>query len=128
MALPLTGQGDGELFFPGQLAMSSSDTLILSQVPRTAPHARRGIERCVVIPITFTGRDWKLKCATLVSGMTLDPAWASFTENILGSITPGKRADYVVLSKDIMTIPESEILHTKVLATAIDGHPIYGHI
>ncbi|KAN0114100.1 Amidohydrolase family domain containing protein [Russula decolorans] len=63
-----------------------------------------------------------------LKGMTLDPAWASFTENILGSITPGKRADYVVLSKDIMTIPESEILHTKVLATALDGRPIYGHI
>jgi len=60
--------------------------------------------------------------------MTLDPEWAAFTENILGSITPGKRADYVVLSKDIMTIPESEILYTKVLATAIDGRPIYGHI
>ncbi len=128
MALALTGQGDGELLFLGQLAAPSSDTLILSQVPRTAPHARRGIERCVVIPITFTRRHWQLKCATLVSGMTLDPAWASFTENILGSITPGKRADYVVLSKDIMTIPESEILHAKVLATAIDGRPIYGHI
>ncbi|KAH9994002.1 amidohydrolase family-domain-containing protein [Russula vinacea] len=63
-----------------------------------------------------------------LKGMTLDPAWASFTENILGSITPGKRADFVVLSKDIMTIPESEILHTRVLATAIDGRPVYGHI
>ena len=63
-----------------------------------------------------------------MSGMTLDPAWASFSENILGSITPGKRADFVVLSKDIMAISESEILSTKVLATAIDGRPIYGHI
>jgi N-acetylglucosamine-6-phosphate deacetylase len=128
MALPLTGQGDGELLFPGQVVTPSNDTLILSQVPGTAPYARRGTERCVVIPITFKWRHWQLKCAILVSGMTLDPAWASFTENILGSITPGKRADYVVLSKDIMTIPESEILHTKVLATAIDGRPIYGHI
>jgi predicted amidohydrolase YtcJ len=113
---------------PGQMATSSSDTLTFSQVPRTAPHARRGAERCVVIPITFTRGHWQLKCATMVSGMTLDPAWASFTENILGSITPGKRADYVVLSKDIMTIPESEVLRTKVLATVIDGRPIYGHI
>ncbi|KAH9998500.1 amidohydrolase family-domain-containing protein [Russula compacta] len=63
-----------------------------------------------------------------LKGMTLDPAWASFSENILGSITAGKRADFVVLSKDIMTISESEILSTKVLATAIDGRPVYGHI
>lgn len=127
MGLPLTGQGDGELLFLGRIAMSSSNTLIISQVPRTAPHARRGTQRYVMIPISIR-RHWRLKCVTLVSGMTLDPAWASFTENILGSISPGKRADYVVLSKDIMTIPKSEILHTKVLATAIDGRPIYGHI
>ncbi|KAI9458558.1 amidohydrolase family-domain-containing protein [Russula earlei] len=63
-----------------------------------------------------------------LKGMTLDPAWASFSENILGSITPGKRADFVVLSKDIMTIPEGEILSAKVLATAIDGRPVHGHI
>jgi len=62
------------------------------------------------------------------SGMTLDPAWASFSEDSLGSLTPGKRADFVVLSKDVMTIPESGILSTKVLATAIDGRPVYGHI
>jgi len=60
--------------------------------------------------------------------MTLFLAETASTENILGSITPGKRADYVLLSKDIMTIPESEILHTKVLASAIDGRPVYGHI
>jgi predicted amidohydrolase YtcJ len=59
--------------------------------------------------------------------MTLDSAWASFSEDTLGSITPGKRADFVVLSKDIMAIPASEILSTKVLATAIDGRPVYGH-
>ncbi|KAN0134017.1 Amidohydrolase family domain containing protein [Lactarius tabidus] len=63
-----------------------------------------------------------------LKGMTLDSAWASFSENTLGSITTGKRADFVVLSKDIMTIPQSEILSTKVLATAIDGRPVYGHL
>jgi predicted amidohydrolase YtcJ len=71
---------------------------------------------------------WQLRHAALAPGMTLDPAWASFSEDILGSITPGKRADFVVLSKDIMTIPESEILSTQVLTTAIDGRPVYGHI
>jgi predicted amidohydrolase YtcJ len=75
----------------------------------------------------YLGRQW-LNYATTLLGMTLDPAWASFTENILGSITPGKRADFVVLSRDIMTIPESEILSTKVLVTAIDGRPVYGRM
>ncbi|KAH9083588.1 amidohydrolase family-domain-containing protein [Lactarius deliciosus] len=80
----------------------------------TSPHGPGGWQRLT--------REEALK------GMTLDPAWASFNENTLGSITPGKRADFVVLSKNIMTIPEREILSTKVLATAIDGRPVYGHL
>ena len=63
-----------------------------------------------------------------LTGFTWDPAYASFTEDILGSITVGKKADYVVLSKDIMTIPVKEILKTKVLATVIDGKPVFGVI
>ncbi|KAJ3539262.1 hypothetical protein NMY22_g4813 [Coprinellus aureogranulatus] len=61
-------------------------------------------------------------------GMTIDPAYASFTENILGSLEVGKLADFVVLSKDIMTVPVSEILSTEVLATVIDGKVVHGHL
>ena len=60
--------------------------------------------------------------------MTLDPAYASFTEDVLGSITAGKRADYVVLSQDIMTVAPGKILQTEFLATVVDGEPVYGAI
>jgi predicted amidohydrolase YtcJ len=60
--------------------------------------------------------------------MTIDAAYASFTEGILGSLVPGKRADYVVLSQDIMTVPENQILNTKVQATVIDGRPAFGQV
>jgi predicted amidohydrolase YtcJ len=60
--------------------------------------------------------------------MTIVPAYASFTESLLGSIEPGKRADYVILSQDIMTAPVDAILNTNVLATVIDGRPVYGHV
>lgn len=60
--------------------------------------------------------------------MTIDPAYASFTDSSLGSLIPGKRADYVVLSQDIMTIPADKILDTKVLVTALDGRPVYGRL
>jgi len=63
-----------------------------------------------------------------VVGITIDPAYASFTENVLGSIEPGKRADFVVLSKDIMEVPAEEILKTDVLATVMDGVVVYGKI
>ncbi|KAH9484702.1 Protein LONG AFTER FAR-RED 3 [Psilocybe cubensis] len=61
-------------------------------------------------------------------GMTIDPAYASFTEDTLGSLVPGKRADLVVLSQDIMTIATSSIMKTSVIATFLDGRPVYGKI
>ncbi|KIY48037.1 hypothetical protein FISHEDRAFT_65887 [Fistulina hepatica ATCC 64428] len=61
-------------------------------------------------------------------GMTIDAAYASFTEHKLGSLEVGKRADFVVFNKNIMTIPVDEILSTHVLATVIDGVPAYGTI
>ena len=60
--------------------------------------------------------------------MTIDPASASFSEDTLGSITPGKRADFVVLSQDIMSVPVMELMKTTVSATVIDGRPAYGAI
>ncbi|KZT04626.1 uncharacterized protein LAESUDRAFT_727798 [Laetiporus sulphureus 93-53] len=61
-------------------------------------------------------------------GMTIDPAYASFTDGILGSVTAGKRADYVILSQDIMTIPPENILDARVVATVIDGRLVYGMV
>jgi predicted amidohydrolase YtcJ len=61
-------------------------------------------------------------------GMTLDAAYASFSENEVGSLVPGKRADFVVLDRDIMTIDAQEILETKVLATVVDGIVQYGSL
>ena len=61
-------------------------------------------------------------------GITIDPAYASFTEDILGSLEVGKFADFVVLSKNIMTIPVSEILSTTVNATVIEGKVVFGKL
>lgn len=60
--------------------------------------------------------------------MTIDPAYASFTETTLGSLEIGKRADYVVLSQDIMKVPANEILATQVLLTALNGKAVYGSL
>ncbi|KAF8891698.1 amidohydrolase family-domain-containing protein [Infundibulicybe gibba] len=61
-----------------------------------------------------------------IPGMTIDPAYASFTESVLGSLEAGKRADFVILSQDIMTVPAADILSTTVLSTLIDGRLVYG--
>jgi len=56
---------------------------------------------------------------------TINGAYAAFEEKIKGSLTPGKLADITVLSKDIMTIPEDEILGTEVLCTIVGGKIVY---
>jgi predicted amidohydrolase YtcJ len=44
---------------------------------------------------------------------------------MMGSLTPGKLADFVVLDRDIMSVPERDILGTSVLATYIGGKTVY---
>ncbi len=62
--------------------------------------------------------------------MTLDAAYASFAEDRLGSLVPGKKADYVVLDRDIISeeTPVHGILETRVLATVVDGRIAYGKL
>lgn len=66
--------------------------------------------------------------AEALKGMTLDPAYASFSERELGSLEKGKKADFVVLDQDIMQVHLSTVLSTKVEATVIDGEVLYGGI
>ncbi|MCB9248460.1 MAG: amidohydrolase [Ignavibacteriales bacterium] len=56
---------------------------------------------------------------------TINGAYAAFEENIKGSLEVGKLADITVLSKDILTIPDDEILNTEVLYTIIGGKICY---
>jgi predicted amidohydrolase YtcJ len=56
---------------------------------------------------------------------TLDAAYAAFEEAVLGSIMPGKYADFTVFSRDIMEIDEDEILQTEVSMTIVAGYVLY---
>jgi predicted amidohydrolase YtcJ len=58
-------------------------------------------------------------------GYTMANAYAGFHENSLGSITPGKLADIVVLSEDIMTVPEERIRDARVVYTVLGGRVVY---
>ena len=52
---------------------------------------------------------------------TINNAYAAFEEATKGSLTPGKLADIVVLSRDILTIPEADIPDTHVIYTIVGG-------
>ena len=56
---------------------------------------------------------------------TINNAYSAFEEEIKGSITPGKLADLVVLSQDIMTVPEQDIPGTEIVYTVLGGKIAY---
>ncbi len=56
---------------------------------------------------------------------TINGAFASFEENIKGTLKPGKLADIVVLSKNLLSCSEEEILNAKVLYTIVGGKILY---
>ncbi len=65
--------------------------------------------------------DQKMSREEALRSYTLNGAYAAFQEDILGSLTVGKLADITVLSQDIMTIPDDDILNTEVLYTIVGG-------
>ena len=58
-------------------------------------------------------------------GFTLDAAYAGFMEKDVGSLEPGKRADFIVLDRDIMKVDAAEIPTIKVLQTWLDGELVW---
>jgi predicted amidohydrolase YtcJ len=69
--------------------------------------------------------DQKLTRAEALRTMTLDAAYASFAEDEKGSIEVGKRADLVVLSQDILAVPDDALMRTEVLVTIVDGKVLH---
>ena len=60
-----------------------------------------------------------------LKSITIWAAYSGFQEKVLGSLTPGKYADFVVLDQDIMRVPPELLLNTKVLQTWVGGTKVY---
>ena len=56
---------------------------------------------------------------------TSAPAYAAFMEDDLGTIEVGKLADFTVFDRDIMTIPEAEILEARTVMTVVHGEIVF---
>lgn len=69
--------------------------------------------------------DERLSRDEALRSFTIDAAFAAHAEADLGSIEPGKLADFVVLSRDIMTVPASDVLRADVGRTYIAGRQVY---
>ncbi|MFH0920940.1 MAG: amidohydrolase [Fibrobacterota bacterium] len=82
---------------------------IHAMVARTGPHGE---------PFYPEQRYTRLEA---LKAYTLDNAYAGFMEDERGTLSPGKRADITVLSKDILAVPEEEIPLAHPILTLVDG-------
>ena len=69
--------------------------------------------------------DQRLTRAEALRSWTVEGAYAAFQEKNKGSIEPGKWADFVVLSDDIMQVAPARILTTRVTMTIVNGKIVY---
>ena len=72
-----------------------------------------------IVPEEAITREQALRC------YTMNNAYASFEENLKGSIEPGKLADMVVIDHNFLSCPEDEIKDIQVTMTLLGGTAVY---
>ncbi len=80
---------------------------------------RRTERGTIVFPEEAVTRGEALRC------YTANNAFATFEEDIKGSLEPGKLADFVVLDRDFFTCPAEEIGHVRPVMTVVGGEVVY---
>ncbi len=77
----------------------------------------------------FNGETWgpsqKLTVDQAIKASTINGAYHTFEENIKGSITAGKLADYVIFADDMHTIDPDKIKDIKIVQTVVGGNVAY---
>jgi predicted amidohydrolase YtcJ len=71
------------------------------------------------------GPDERVHLRTAIRMHTINAAYASFDEDIKGSLEPGKLADLVVLAEDLTRVPAERLRHVGVAMTVVGGDVVY---
>ncbi|MHA1729670.1 MAG: amidohydrolase [Promethearchaeota archaeon] len=71
------------------------------------------------------GQSQKISVIEALKLYTINAAYHSFDEDVLGSIEPGKCADFVVLGEDILNVPPEKIINISIVMTIIDGKIVF---
>jgi len=72
-------------------------------------------------PDTLLNAEEKLTREQTLDAMTIGGAYQLKREDIMGSVTVGKQASLCVFSKDLLTIPDTDIMSTEVLRVMVRG-------
>ncbi len=71
------------------------------------------------------GQEQRISVMEALKLYTINAAYHSFDEDLIGSIEMNKCADIVVLGEDILTVPQDSIIHIPIDMTIVDGKVIY---
>lgn len=102
--------------------VGSSDCPIAPQAPLTAIQA--AVTRRSHTGMTLNPAE-RLSCLEAIGLFTQAGAWVGFEEEQTGSISPGRRADVVILDSDLTRLPAEALSRVNVQTTIIDGRIVY---
>ena len=71
------------------------------------------------------GADEAISVEEAVRGYTINSAYINFDEDIKGSIEPGKLADMIVLSADILSVDAERIMDIEIEQTYVGGELVF---
>ncbi|MBT3321179.1 MAG: amidohydrolase [Anaerolineae bacterium] len=114
-----------DLLNAGTVLALGSDCPVVSPNPYLGIQAAVTRQRADGTPSEGWYPEQRLTVEEAVYGYTMGTAIAAGTENMQGSLTPGKLADLVVLEDDIFEIPPLEIGKTQVKLTVFDGEVVF---
>jgi predicted amidohydrolase YtcJ len=130
--VPMIGEARTQAMYPiGSMARSGARIAAGSDYFVTDLNPLHAIEAAVTRQDPYTnsgavlGESERVDLATMVAAYTINGAWLMGLEKEQGSIEVGKRADFVVLDRDLFAGPASAINEAKVVMTVVDGRNVY---
>ena len=113
------------LLAAGTIIPNGSDFPVENVNPLISFHAAIARQDADNFPVGGWYPEQRMTREEALRSMTIWPARAAFQEDVLGSLTAGKFADFVLLDQDIMRIAPELVLQTRVLQTWVGGTRVY---
>ena len=115
-----------------QTILSAGGKVVMEMDDRRVHHKEGGAFAHIKYAVTrqdSQGRVWGAKQAVdKATALKMFTRWAAeyvLRDKVLGSLEPGKWADFIVIDRDYLSTPYQELSKINVMMTAVAGKPVY---